>query len=130
MTRSAADVIRIFVISGAGLTIGLACYIAVSYLRASADVDADRRWAPLTVVALAISHVMYTSYGAVTIIERLGDPVSYHSPYLGSAAALSCSALFVAARDTRRRIIGAKRAAELGYPQRRADDLYPRRKDR
>lgn len=125
MTRPLVDVARIFVASLAALTIGLAAYIAVSYVRTWFDLHIEVRavsWGPLQISGFALSHCMYTTYGAFQLIARIGDPWTWESPYLLAADLLSISVLMTAARRERRRIRAARVAAANGHPLRRAED--------
>lgn len=125
MTRSWLDVGRILVISGAGLTIGLAFYIACVYLRAYGELPPARqmaRWGPLQLVGSAIVHSAYTAFGAMIVMDRLGDGLSFDTPFLGALNALSAAVLLTAARKERRRVKAARRASILGAPLRRVDD--------
>lgn len=120
-----ADVLRVLVVSVAGLTIGLAGYIAVSYTRSYIAIEPVRRmmrWGPLQVAALAVAHAAYTAYAAHTIVELTGTPLSWESPYLAATNVVSMIALLGIARRERNRIASARRAAQLGYPRRRAED--------
>lgn len=120
------DALRVFVVSMAGLTIGLAAYIAVTYVRTYVDLGHAghaRRWAPLHVAGFAVAHCMYALYGAGVLVERIGTPLTWGTPYLVAANLLSAVVLLVAARREHARIVAARRADELGHPLRRRDDL-------
>lgn len=125
MTRPAVDVARIFVASMAALTIGLAAYIAIAYVRTWLELHAEVRavsWGPLQLSGFALSHCMFTTYGAFRLIDRLGDPSNWEGPYLLAAFMLSITVLMIAARRERRRIRAVRRASAIGHPMRRAED--------
>lgn len=121
----AVDAVRALIVSLAGLTIGLALYIAGAYVRSYVALthDAARRWAPVHVAGFALAHIMYTGYGALVVIERVAAPLSWAPPYLVVANLLSATVLLFAARRERRRIVAAKVAERMGHPLRRRDDL-------
>lgn len=122
--RPFVDVARILIISMAGLTIGLAAYIGVAYLRTYVDLPTEyRRWGPIEVVGIAISHVMYTSYAAIVIVDFIGHPgLTWETPYLVVAMLLSFSVLVYTARKERRRLAAWQEARAAGHPLRRATD--------
>lgn len=122
--RPAVDVARILIISMAGLTIGLAAYIGVVYLRTYVDLPVEyRRWGPLEVVGIAISHVMYTVFATLVITDFIGHPdVTWETPYLAVAMVLSFGVLVFTARKERRRWAAWRAAKAAGHPLRRATD--------
>lgn len=119
--KNHVDVIRLLLISQAGLTIGLAFLITATHLGLWFSMDATRRGRlPVQVAAVALSHAMLVFYAATTVAERLGEPLSWRTPFLVAAMVISDVALIAIIRVERARIRSRRR---VGHPLRRVDDL-------
>lgn len=87
---SSYDVIRVVLISQAGLTYGIVVLLLVSYLKAT------RGWPPVHTVLLALSHSAFFAYAVMDIIARIGGGAfTWHTPFLIGTMIISDVALVV-----------------------------------
>lgn len=102
------DLIRVVLLSQAGLTYGIVLLLFVTYLQHT------RGWPPLHTVLLALSQSAFFGYAVADIANRIGQgDFTWHTPTLIFAMAVSDVALVILLRRERERV----RRLRSGLPE-------------
>lgn len=113
------DVVRLLLISQAGLTLGFVVVIGFAYFAVWRVTAPRRGLLPVHVVAISVAHSMLVLYATVDLYGRLGARSSWQTPFLLVALAFSDAALITMLTFQRARI----RHIRSDHPRRRVDDL-------
>lgn len=113
------DIVRLLLISQAGLTLGFVVVIGFAYLAVWRTTAPRRGLLPIHVVCISIAHSMLVLYATVDLYARLGARSSWQTPFLLVALAISDVALITMLTFQRIRI----RHIRTDHPRRRIDDL-------